>query len=121
MSEALHRRVRAIRERLAIRAWEYRQRDHSKGVWFRLRRALVDAASAFSIDDADADRLAAEGFEEIPVGSEVHPPKRIFFVWPDRVVSLDSRHAVAVRLGADLLAARNLVLVPHEPKGRPAP
>jgi hypothetical protein len=32
--------------RALIRAWEYRQRAYSKGVWFRLRRALVGAAEA---------------------------------------------------------------------------
>ena len=43
MTERLHERARRIHERALIRAWEYRQRNHSKGVWYRLRRLLVDA------------------------------------------------------------------------------
>ena len=46
MMDALERRARQVRARVAVRAWEYRQRKLSKGVWFRLRRVLVDASSA---------------------------------------------------------------------------
>jgi len=114
MTAALHRRAREIQGRLAVRAWEYRQRHHSKGVWFRLRRVLADAAFAYSIDDADADALAREGPVELAVGRELAPAKRLLFVSAVRTESLPSRQPVAVRLGADLLGARNLALVPFE-------
>ena len=46
MNEKLHARARRVRERSLIRAWEYRQRTSSNGVWHRFRRILVDAARA---------------------------------------------------------------------------
>ena len=58
-TETLHRRVRLMRERELIRAWEYRQRNYSKGVWHRLRRVLVDASEAWALDERDTGRLAA--------------------------------------------------------------
>ena len=80
MTDRLYRRARLIRERELIRGWEYRQRDHAIGVWYRFRRVLVDAAEAWVIDDRDADRLAALGRAALPVGAELQPPKRIFVV-----------------------------------------
>lgn len=108
----MHRRVRAIHERLLVRRWEDRQRHGSKGVWLRLRRVLVDAERAFGVDDEDAAWLERRGRAALPVGAELHPRKRIFFVSGDELAALTSRSAVAVRLGADLLETRNLVLVP---------
>ena len=55
----LQERARRARERALIRAWEYRQRNHSHGVWFRLRRVLVDAGQLWVIDEREADRLEA--------------------------------------------------------------
>ena len=77
MTKTLHARLRRIRERTLIRAWEYRQRHHSKGVWFRLRRVLVDAGQAFVISPEQADQLQAEGHLPLPVGQELEPQKRM--------------------------------------------
>jgi hypothetical protein len=114
VNEALHERVRRIRERALIRSWEYRQRNHAKGVWYRFRRVLVDAAEAWIVDDRDADRLESDGCTPLPVGRELAPPKRMLFATPRQLAELPSRRKVPVRLGRELLEAPNLVLVPHE-------
>ena len=124
MTDRLHRRARLIRERELIRAWEYRQRDHAKGVWYRFRRVLVDAAEAWVIDDRDADRLAIFGRTELPVGGELHPPKRIFFVTAEELAGAPSRRRVPLRLAGALLGARNLALIAfagsrHAPPAQP--
>ncbi|HEV8358624.1 MAG TPA: hypothetical protein VGX21_05695 [Methylomirabilota bacterium] len=49
MRDDLERRVRQVRSRVAVQAWEYRQRHHAKGVWMRLRRILADAQAAYVI------------------------------------------------------------------------
>lgn len=111
MTEALHRRARASRARATVRAWEYRQQNHAKGTWFRLRRVLAEAREAWAIDAEDADRLVAEGFALESVGIELAPPKRIFFVPEQRLAAIARRRPVRVGLGADLLREGCLVLV----------
>lgn len=124
-TETLHRRVRLMRERSLVRTWEYRQRNYSKGVWHRLRRVLVDASEAWALDESDTDRLAAGGAVELAVGTELHPPKRIFFVSPEKLIEAPSRRRIPLRLTGDLLVARNLALVAFggsrdAPEGDPA-
>ena len=114
MNEALHERARRIRERALIRSWEYRQRNHANGVWYRFRRALVDAAEAWVVDERDADRLQSEGCIPLPVGLEFAPPRRIFVVAPRQLSDLPSRRRVPVRLNPEVLAAPALVLVARE-------
>src|SRR5262249_142808 len=97
--------------RVAVRAWEYRQRKHSKGVWFRLRRILADAATAYAIPDAEVARLLSAGFAPEPVGAELEPPRRIFFVAAERVTAIHGRRELPLRLGPELLAERNVALV----------
>ena len=46
MIETLERRVRQYRSRMLIRAFDYRQRHHAGGVWFRLRRLLAGTSQA---------------------------------------------------------------------------
>jgi hypothetical protein len=114
MNGLLHRRLRRIRERELIRSWEYRQRNYASGAWYRLRRALVDAAQAWAIDDRDADRLEREGCLPLPVGGEFAPPLRIFLLSKEQLAAVPARREVPVRLCAELLQARNLVLLPHD-------
>jgi hypothetical protein len=97
-----------------IRSWAYRQRNYSQGVWYRLRRVLVDAAQAWIIDDRDADRLEAEGRVSLPIGREFAPPKRLFFLTEGELTAVPSRRRVPVRLSGELLQAGNLVLIGHE-------
>lgn len=115
MTRALHTRARVIRERAVVRAWEYRQRHHSKGVWFRFRRVLVDAGRAFVISPEQGDQLEAEGYTPLAVGQELQPPKRIFVLDDQQQSQLSNLRSVEVRLSAELLASQNLVLVPHPP------
>lgn len=114
MSAVLDRRLRQHRSRMVIRAWEYRQRRHARGVWFRLRRLLADADRAYVIDGADAERLLAEGHHAEPVGLELQPPKQIVMVSAGAAARLGSARSVPVMLTGDLLAASCLALVPFE-------
>jgi hypothetical protein len=117
MTEILHQRARRIRERELVRAWEYRQREYSHGVWFRLRRVLADAAQAWIIGEDDAGMLEKEGFSPEPVGREIEPPKRMFVLPASALGRIGQRKEIAVRLSADFLAARSLVLIPHDNEG----
>ncbi len=112
MTATLYARARRIRERLLVRAWEYRQRAHAKGVWYRLRRLLVDAAEAWEIDESEAAALESAGRTPHPVGQELIPAKRIFLVDENELQSIKGRRRIAVRLTAEFLRARNLALVP---------
>ncbi len=114
MNEKLHARVRHMREQSLIRAWEYRQRSSSNGVWYRFRRALVNAAEAWIISEADADALEARGCTPHPVGREFDPPKRLFFLGRDELETILQRKQVPVRLHGELLLAPSVVLLPHE-------
>jgi hypothetical protein len=102
-----------------VRSWEYRQRHHARGVWFRFRRVLVDASEAYTVTREDAAELLAEGYKAEPVGEELQPPKVIIFAPAARVVRLGSARALTVRLSAELLAAECLALVPFDPSHHP--
>lgn len=112
MTGILERRIEAFRRRALVRSWEFRQRHHARGVWFRLRRALADASAAFEIPADEAERLIAEGHRIEPVGEALEPPKVIVVVPADRMARVPGARPVPVRLGADLLQARYLALTP---------
>jgi hypothetical protein len=105
------RRLRERRARLLIRAWDYRQRDLARGVWFRLRRVLADAREAYVITRAEGERLSAEGGLVEPVGRELQPPRLILFTPAGRVSRIEGARAIPVRLSAELLEAECLALV----------
>jgi hypothetical protein len=111
MTDALERRVRQARSRAAVRAWEYRQRHHAKGVWLRLRRILADAEAAYVIPEGEAEGLVAEGFPPEPVGRELEPVKVILFLPAERVARLTGAREIPVRLGVELLEAPALALI----------
>ncbi len=117
MTQRLHEKVRQIKEREAIRAWEFRQRHHSNGLWFRLREALVYAESAWAIGPEDAAALTQRGAFPLAVGKEFHPPKSIFIVSSAELLTLPSRVALPMRLGPELLGAEHLALLPFKPVG----
>ena len=98
MSESLARRARQVRSRVAVRAWEYRQRNLSKGVWFRLRRVLAEAKEAWAIGPESFDALVAEGYPREAVGDELAPapPDRLRLrgsAGPDRGTAGDPHFA----------------------------
>lgn len=115
MSAALERRVRQYRSRILIRQWDYRQRHHASGVWFRFRRLLADASRAYVVSPEDAERLRAEGYRTESVGALIEPPKVIVSAPAHRVATLASAREVPVSLGSELLSAACLVLVDFEP------
>jgi hypothetical protein len=110
--DALQKRARQLRARVAVRAWEYRQRHHAKGVWLRLRRLLASAKEAYVITEDEAARLVEEGVRPEAVGRELEPPRAIFVVSAERAREMTGRKEIAVTLGPELLAAERLVLVP---------
>jgi hypothetical protein len=95
-----------------VRAFEFRQRRHANGVWFRLRRLLASASEAYAVSCDEADRLIAEGRRPEPVGRELAPPRLVFVVPASRAAGIPSARPLAVRLSAELLSAECLVLVP---------
>jgi hypothetical protein len=117
MTPALERRIRQWRSRVLVRSWDYRQRRHARGIWFRLRRLLADASQAYAITRQDADALIAEGHQVESVGKELEPPKLIVFASAARVAGIASRRPLAVRLSADLMQADSLALVPFHGEG----
>lgn len=112
MNTVQERRLRELRSRLLVRAFEYRQRRHARGVWFRLRLLLAFASEAYAVPRDEAERLVAEGFRPEPLGWELEPSRLILVVPADRVARIASARALAVRLSAELLAQERLVLVP---------
>lgn len=111
MSDSLHSRAQKVRAQAAIRAWEYRQRKHSKGVWFRFRRVLADAESAFAIPPSEVMLLEEEGFTREPVGSEIEPQKVLLFVPAARIEEIPEKRRLRVALDAEFFAAPCVVLL----------
>lgn len=111
MTEALERRSKQTRQRVVKRAFEYRQRNHARGSWYRLRRLLADAVLVYEIPVAEAERLVSEGYPAEPAGLVLEPPKLLVFVPRERLASVSGARAVPVRLGPDVLGAPALALV----------
>ena len=107
-------RVKAVHARARVRRWEYRQRNLAHGAWDRFRAALAHAQDAYVIDDEIAQALIAEGYVADQRGRGLEPPRTLVWVTADRVARLDGARPIALRIDADLLAARCLALVPFE-------
>lgn len=75
----------------------------------------MDAASAWVIDGTDTDRPEEGGHAPLPVGQELVPAKRMFFLTAKELLDLPTRRQVPVRLGTDRLQARNVALLPFPP------
>jgi hypothetical protein len=114
MTHSLEQRARRIRSRAVIRAMEYRQRKHARGVWFRLRRVLADAERAFVIPDEALDRLVAEGWKLEQPGLELEPKKRLVFLSDARIRQIEGARSIPVSLGADFLQATSIALIRFE-------
>jgi hypothetical protein len=109
--EQFHRRLQRIRSRLAVRSWEYRQRNLAHGVWFRLRHLLTYAARAYVISEREVARLLEEGYQPDPVGRALEPEKLLFFVPAERVEKIDVAKEIEARLTAPFLEATAVVMV----------
>ncbi|MBX3234343.1 MAG: hypothetical protein KIT84_21760 [Labilithrix sp.] len=107
----LHERARAYRERVAVRAWQQRQKRHAHGVWDRLRRALAYSERVYGVSDEELSRLLIAGAEPLAVGGAIHPPKQILFV-DERLASTVVGTLLPASLSAQTLEASNWVLVP---------
>ena len=105
-------RVKAVRARARVRRWEYRQRNLAHGAWARFRAALAHAREAYAIDDATAAALIAEGFIIDDRGRGLEPPRILVWITAERAGGLTGARPIALRLDAELLAARCLALVP---------
>ncbi len=114
MNARLEERAREVRKRWLIRAWEYRRREGSGGVWARLARVLAGVREVYVIDADDAATVEALGVCPQPVGLELHPQKRLFLVDEGALAALKSARRINVRLSAELLAARRLALLPFD-------
>jgi len=112
MTASMERRLRELRSRVLVRSWDYRQRRHARGVWFRFRRVLAGAKEAYALPPDEARRLVAEGCRPEPVGLELEPPRLLLFVPAERVAQIPSARPLAVRLSAELLSEECLALVP---------
>lgn len=114
MGDVLERRARAIRSRGAIRDWEYRQRHHAKGTWFRFRRVLADAQEAYALSEEAMNQLILAGAHLEAIGSELEPAKRIVFITRAELDRLSSKRAIELHISPELLGARDLALVAFE-------
>jgi hypothetical protein len=104
-------RLRKMKQRLAVRSWEYRQRNASKGVWDRLRRMLALSERAFVLDDRIAADLIASGVLPEPVGAELEPPRRYFVLAASQIAAVAGAREITVSLDAQFLASADVALV----------
>ncbi len=111
MSDSLHAQARRVRALATVRPWEYRQRNHSKGVWFRLRRVLADAESAFAIPCSAVEQLEQEGCRRESVGIEIEPHTAILFVPAERREEISEKRPLRVALDADFFATPCVALI----------
>ena len=117
MTHSLAKRVKAMKSRVTVRAWEYRQRNLAKGTWHQLRRLLAHSSHAYALTEQSARALLAEGHRPEPVGERLEPSKVMLFVSTERLARIDDKRPIPVRLGVDFLSSRYVALVPFEVEG----
>src|SRR5262249_26789835 len=105
-------RVKAVLARARVRRWEDRQRNLAHGAWARFHAALAHAREAYAIDDATVAALIAGGFIIDERGRGLEAPRTIVWIIAERAGRFTSARSIALRLDAELLAARCLALVP---------
>ncbi len=117
MTQSLAKRAKAMKSRVTVRAWEYRQRNLAKGTWHQLRRLLAHSSHAYALTESSARELLAEGCRPEPVGERLEPPKVLVFASTGRLALIADKRPIPVRLGVDFLSARCVALVPFEVEG----
>ncbi len=111
-SEPLHQKLRGMRSRAAIRKWEARQAVHARGVWFRLELLLARTRRALVISAEDTMILRAAGFEALPIGAELDPPKTLFVMSEATLPASIKGFEVELQDKRQILLAAALVLIP---------
>lgn len=104
-------RIRKMKQRLVVRAWEYRQRNTSKGVWDRLRAVLALTERAFALDEPDVATLMAAGHVPHVVGAQLAPARAHFVLTSDEASMLTRKREIPVRLDLAFLAEPRVALV----------
>ena len=119
-SDTLHRRLREMRSRVAIRKWEARQAGLAGGVWFRFTLLLASARRAIAISTEQVAMLRAAGFVPSPVGGQLEPPKLLFVIAEEKLPRSISGDEVALQDLRRILLAPALVLIPFAADARAA-
>lgn len=107
-------RLRKMKQRLAVRAWEYRQRATSKGVWDRLRALLALSERALALDADAAEALVRAGARPHPVGAALEPPRQYFVLRPADASLVSGGREIPVRLDSGFLDEPRVALVLFE-------
>jgi hypothetical protein len=108
------RRIKEIRSRWTVKRWEFRQRNLAHGAWGRFREALAQAREAYAVDPAAIDALVGDGAALDPRGTGLEPARRIVWLSAERARALAGARRMAMHLDAEMLGARELVLVGFE-------
>lgn len=111
-TDRLYQRLREMKARAAIQAWEARQVSHAGGVWFRFQLLLAHTRRAFVISTEEVSILRASGFEADPIGAELEPPKSLFVVQEAELRPSITGREVALQDGPQIVAAPALLLIP---------
>jgi hypothetical protein len=75
---------------------------------------LARAREAYAIEGSALEGLLAEGYSREPVGDELEPRRSYLFVPAERAEKVATRRVLLVRMGAELLAAPHVMLVPFD-------
>ena len=112
VTQELRRRIEKSESSLIERQWEYRQRNHAAGAWFRLRLLLALCEEAYVLTEGDLDSLLATGCPLHPVGSEFLPARSILLVSRDRRAKVMGLPRLPIRLGSGVLTLPRIAVVP---------
>ena len=108
----LERRAKAIRARVQVERWRFRQRRLASGAWDRFRLALALSQRAYALSEEETRALLAEGWRVDPAGSALEPARLMIWIDAERAARLLASHPVELRLNAALLSITRLALVP---------
>jgi len=118
---SIAQRVKEIKARARVRAWEYRQRHHAHGAWLRYRRPLSMADLAYAIDEAQARQLLAQGSVLDQGGQALAPTRSLVWITREQAAGLAAARPLRLRLDAAMLGEPWVALVPFDEIGVPPP
>jgi hypothetical protein len=110
-NEKLEMRVRSIRARAVIRAWEIRQHSYARGVWFEIERLFALTSRAWVLTEADVQQLTEMGRRPHDVGLRLQPPRRFFVIELRDLSTLTGAREIEVGLSSEIFSAPMLALV----------